>query len=159
MKIALILLLLIFIQEGYSTVMVLSGGELTINGAITDEYLDFCIKDTANVEWVAMIWSQNEADTDITLFTRNPSNPAKPVSITDSYLDQNSAIQTDNIQNIMPSITNYTADISTGISVAFKRDLATGDTQDFTLYSNSVIQVCFMSSLLAFKGNGFETGN
>lgn len=159
MKFVLILLLLILIRDGKSTVMVVSGGELSITGAITDLYLDFYINYTANVEWVAMIWSQNEADTDVTLFIKNPSNPASPVSIIDSYLDQNSAIQTDNIQNIMPSISNYTGDISNGIAVAFKRDLATGDTQDFTLYSNSVIQVCFMSSLLPFKGKGYETGN
>ena len=97
----------------------------------------------ANVQWVAMIWSQNEADTDVTLFQIN-SNPASPVTLTDCYLDQNSFIQVDNVQNFMPSGTGLTGDISTGIKRTFKRELVTGDTKDITLYANSVIQVCFI---------------
>lgn len=76
-----------------STVFTLSGGELTINGAITTNYMDLFMNFTANVQWVAIIWSQNEADTDVTLFKANPSNPAYPVTIVDCNLDQNSAIQ------------------------------------------------------------------
>ena len=42
-----------------STVFTLSGGELTINGAITTNYMDLFMNFTANVQWVAIIWSQN----------------------------------------------------------------------------------------------------
>lgn len=142
-----------------STVMTLSGGEITISGTITNNYLDLRIDFTANVQWVAIIWSQNEADTDVTLFKANPSNPSAQVTLVDCYLNQNSAIVTDNIPNLMPSITGFTGSLSNGISASFKRDLNTGDLQDVTLYQNSVIQICFISSIQAFKGNGYETGN
>ncbi len=112
----------------------------------------------ANVQWVAMIWSQNEADTDVTLFQIN-SNPASPVTLVDCYLDQNSYIQIDNVQNFMPSGTGFAGDISTGIKAAFKRELVTGDSKDITLYANSVIQVCFMCANEPFVGGGYETGN
>lgn len=121
--------------------------------------MDLFMNFTANVEWVAIIWSQNQADTDVTLFEANPSNPANPVTITDCYLDQNSAIQSDNVQNMMTSITGYPGDLSNGISAAFKRDLNTADTQDIIIYPNSVIQICVISSLMSFVGNGYETGN
>jgi hypothetical protein len=143
----------------HSTVMTVSGGELTINGAITSTYMDLFLNFSANVEWVAMIWSQNEADTDVTLFKLNPTNPAIPVTLVDCYLDQNSYIQSDNVQNLMSSVTGFMGDTSNGIKAAFKRDLSTSDTQDITIYPNSVIQVCFISSTVAFAGNGFETGN
>jgi len=39
----------------------------------------------------------------------------------DCYLDQNSYIQSDNIQNIMPSVTGLSGDISNGIKASFKR--------------------------------------
>jgi hypothetical protein len=148
-------LLLMFIPMINNTVLTLSGGEITINGGITSSYMDLFMNFTANVQWVAIIWSQNEADTDVTLFKANPSNPAYPVSLVDCYLDQNSAIQPDNIQNLMTSITGYTGDLSNGISAAFKRDLVTGDTKDIIIYANSVIQICVISSLLAFVGGGY----
>ena len=47
MKIAFVLLLLLPIIK--NTVLTLSGGELTINGAITDNYVDFFMNFTANV--------------------------------------------------------------------------------------------------------------
>lgn len=103
------------------TVVTLSGGYLTVNGSITSTYYDFTINLEANVEWLAMIWSQNEADTDVTLFKLNPLNPAAPVTMIDCYLDQNSYIQTDNVQNLMPSGTGLSSDISTGIKASFKR--------------------------------------
>jgi len=106
-----------------------------------------------------MIWSQNEADTDVTLFKLNSNNPAIPVTLVDCYLDQNSYIQTDNIQNLMSSITGFYGDVSNGISAAFKRDLNTGDSQDITIYPNSIIQVCFISSTQPFVGKGYEIGN
>jgi hypothetical protein len=93
------------------------------------------------------------------LFQANPSNPAIPVIVTDCYLDQNSYIQTDDIQDLMPSITSFKGSLATGISASFNRNLVTGDTKDITLYSNSVIQVCFISSTQPFVGNGFEKGN
>lgn len=132
---------------------------MTINGAITDQYIDVFMNFTANVKWVAIIWSQNEADTDVTLFKANPSNPALPVTLVDSYLDQNSAIQPDNVQNLMISMTGYTGDIANGISAAFKRDLVTGDTKDIIIYPNSVIQICGIASLQEFVGDGYETDN
>jgi hypothetical protein len=111
------------------------------------------------MDWLAIIWSQNEADTDVTLLKTNPSNAAAPVTLVDCYLDQNSAIKTDNIQSLMPSISGFTGDISNGISMAFKRDLNPGDNQDITIYPNTVIQICFIASLLPFQGNGYETGH
>ena len=102
-----------------------------------------------------MIWSQNEADTDVTVFKANSNNPAVPVTLVDCYLDQNSYIRTDNIQNLMTSITGYTGDISNGIKAAFKRDLSTGDRDDIVIYTNSVIQVCFICSTEAFRGAGY----
>lgn len=101
-----------------------------------------------------MIWSQNEADTDVTLFKSNSASPTNPVILTDCHLDQNSYIQSDNIQNLMTSITGFYGNIDNGIIGAFKRDLVTGDTQDITIYADSVIQVCFITSTLAFVGNG-----
>lgn len=56
MLFAVLALLLLAVN---STVFTLSGGELTINGAITANYMDLFVNFTANVEWVAVIWSQN----------------------------------------------------------------------------------------------------
>ena len=85
----------------------------------------------------------------------NTLNPANPVTQVDCYLDQNSYIQTDNVQNLISSGTGLTSDISNGIKASFKRELITGDTQDITLYADSVIQVCFMAANEAFIGNGY----
>lgn len=82
----------------------------------------------------------------MTLLKVNSLNPASPVTLVDCYLDQNSYIQSDNIQNIMPSVTGLTGNITNGIQASFKRELITGDTQDVSLYVNTVIQVCFMSA-------------
>jgi hypothetical protein len=49
----------------------------------------------------------------------------------------------------------YWGDISNGLKVAYSRDLNTNDLQDKQFYGNSVIQICFMSSLQAFVGGGF----
>jgi len=54
----------------------------------------------------------------------------------------------------MTSITGFYGNIDNGIIGAFKRDLVTGDTQDITIYADSVIQVCFITSTLPFVGNG-----
>ncbi len=152
-------LICFIINKVNATVLTLNGGEIVINGSVTSTYLDFQVDFKANVQWLAMIWSQNEADTDVTLFKVNSNNPANPVTQVDCYLDQNSYIQVDNVQNLMPSVTAFNGDTSTGIKSAFKRELITGDSRDITLYANSVIQVCFMCANEAFKGNGYEVGN
>jgi hypothetical protein len=66
MKFTVFLLFLLHLIK--TTVFTVAGGELTINGAITNNYVDLFMNFTANVQWVAIIWSQNEADTDVTLF-------------------------------------------------------------------------------------------
>lgn len=114
-------LLLLLLWPTSQTVVTLNGGYLTVNGSVTDTYFDFTLDFQANVQWVAMIWSQNEADTDVTLFKLNSLNPAAPVTMVDCYLDQNSYIQSDNIQNIMPSVTGLKGNISNGIQASFKR--------------------------------------
>lgn len=104
-----------------ASVVTLSGGYLTLNGSITSTYFDFTIDFQANVQWLAMVWSQNEADTDVTLFKLNSLNPAAPVTQVDCYLDQNSYIQVDNVQNLMPSVTGLSSDVSNGLKSSFKR--------------------------------------
>lgn len=156
---SLLLLLCLLAAEASCSVVILNGGYLTVNGSITGTYYDLTIDFQANVQWVAMIWSQNEADTDVTLFKVNSLNPADPVTKVDCYLDQNSYIQTDNVQNLMPSGNTLKGDISNGIKAHFKRELITGDNKDITLYADSVIQVCFMAANEPFQGAGYETGN
>ena len=107
------------------------------------------------MQWMAIIWSQNEADTDVTLLKSNPSSSNSPVLVIDAYMDQNSAIITDNIQSMMPSISGFKGSLVNGISMAFKRDLNSGDRQDIIIYPNTIIQICFIASLLPFQGNGF----
>ena len=140
----IILALCFLIARVDATALTVNGGELTINGSVTSTYFDFTVNFKANVQWVAMIWSQNEADTDVTLLKVDSNNPANPVTQVDCYLDQNSYIQVDNVQNLMPSGTGLKGNISAGIKATFKRELVTGDTRDITLYADSVIRVCFM---------------
>jgi hypothetical protein len=121
MRIAVLLLFALLFSVSDATVVTLSGGYLTVNGSVTDTYFDFTIDFQANVQWLAMIWSQNEADTDVTLLKVNSVNPAVPVTLVDCYLDQNSYIQNDNVQNLLPSVTSFQGSISTGIKAAFKR--------------------------------------
>ena len=126
MKVALYIFLL---WCAHATVVVLNGGYLTVNGSVTDTYFDFTVDFQANIQWVAMIWSQNQADTDVTLLQKDSLNPASPVVKTDCYLDQNSYIQSDNVQNLMPSVTGLSGDISNGIKATFKREVTCTDTQ------------------------------
>ena len=114
-------LLLLLLWTTSCTVVILNGGYLTVNGSVTDTYFDFTVDFQANIKWVAMIWSQNEADTDVTLLQQDSLNPASPVVKTDCYLDQNSYIQSDNVQNLMPSVTGLSGDITNGIKATFKR--------------------------------------
>ncbi len=93
------------------------------------------------------------------LFSINPNNAASPVLIKDCHLTEQSFIQYDDVDNIQPSITSFTGDISNGIKAAYNRDLSTGDLDDIRLYPNTVVQVCFMSSNQAFVGGGYEKGN
>jgi len=55
----LCLLLLALLPFTHQTVVTLNGGYLTVNGSVTDTYFDFTLDFQANVQWVAMIWSQN----------------------------------------------------------------------------------------------------
>lgn len=87
------------------------------------------------------------------------TNAARPINVLDCYLDENSHIVSDNVDNIQPSITSFSGDISYGLKVAYNRDLNTNDLQDQRLYVNSVIQICVMSSTVDFVGGGFEEGN
>lgn len=89
------------------------------------------------------------------MLIKDTANTARPVQVKDCYLDQNSYIVYDNVDNIRPSTTLYWGDISNGLKVAYSRDLNTNDLQDKQFYGNSVIQICFMSSLQAFVGGGF----
>lgn len=139
--------------------VVVNGGEVTINGIVTDTQIDFSVNYTANVRWLAIIFSKDEVNTDMHLLVRDPTDAARPVKVHDAYLDENSHIVYDDVNNIMPSVTAFWGDISSGMRVAYNRDLNTNDLQDKRLYANDIIQVCFMSSLAAFVGGGFETGN
>jgi hypothetical protein len=55
-------------------------------------------------------------------------------------------------------VTTFKGDIKNGIKAAYNRDLNTGDSADIRLYANSVVQVCFISSNVAFQGAGVEKG-
>ena len=120
-KITNYLIFILLLWSTAQTVVILNGGYLTVNGSVTDTYIDITIDFQANIKWLAMIWSQNEADTDVTLMQVDSLNPGSPVAKADCYLDQNSYIQSDNVQNLMPSITGFSGDISNGIRTAFKR--------------------------------------
>jgi predicted nuclease of predicted toxin-antitoxin system len=79
--------------------------------------------------------------------------------VKDCYINEQSWIIYDDVDNIQPSITGFPGDISTGIKAAYSRLLNTGDSQDIIIYANSIVQVCIISSTQDFKGNGTETGN
>ena len=65
----------------------------------------------------------------------------------------------DDVNNIQPSVTAFTGDISFGLKMAYNRDLNTGDGEDIRFYPNEVIQICFMSSTADFVGGGHEIGH
>ena len=67
---------------------------------------------------------------------KDSTDTARPVKVRDCYLDQNSKIVTDNVNNIMPSVTGFFGDISYGLKVAYNRDLNTNDLQDKRFYKN-----------------------
>lgn len=41
------------------TPVVVNGGEVTINGAVTDTQIDITVNYTANVQWLAVIFSKD----------------------------------------------------------------------------------------------------
>jgi hypothetical protein len=86
----------------------------------------------------------------------NSTNTANPVSVLDCYLSQDSYILRDDVSNIQPSITGNTSSTSNGLYVAYNRDLSTGDVNDRILYRDEIITLCFISSIVAFQGNGYE---
>jgi len=61
MKIAIASYFLMFLMlwSTSSSVVILNGGYLTVNGTVTDTYIDITIDFQANIKWLAMIWSQN----------------------------------------------------------------------------------------------------
>lgn len=105
-----------------------------------------------------MIWGPDEVNTDAHLLQIDANNAASPVLVKDCYLNENSYITIDDVNNIQPSVTEFKGDIKNGIKAAYNRDLNTGDSADIRLYVNSVVQVCFISSNAAFQGLGYEKG-
>lgn len=132
---------------------------MTINGAITETQIDITINYTANVKWLGVIFSKDEVNTDMHLLMVDSTNAANPVSVNDCYLDENGYIVYDDVSNIQPSITSFTGDISYGMKMAYNRDLNTDDQEDKRFYPNEIIQVCFISSMQSFVGNGHEQGH
>jgi hypothetical protein len=55
----MILVLSLLLKVLSSTPVVVNGGEITINGAITNTQIDIFVNYTANVKWLAVIWSQD----------------------------------------------------------------------------------------------------
>lgn len=155
MKAYIVILAIVLIKNSESRPVVLNGGEVTINGIVSSTQLDINVNFTANVKWLAIIFSNDEVNTDLHLLVRDTTDAARPVKVYDCYLDQNSYIVKDDVNNIMPSVTGYWGDASYGIKMAYNRDLNTNDLQDVRLYENSIIQVCFMSSMQAFVGGGY----
>lgn len=154
-KLYILIISLCVFHISISTPVVLSGGEVTINGIITTTQIDISVNYTANVKWLAIIFSSDEVNTDLHLLVREPSDAARPVKVYDCYLDQNSYIKKDDIDNIMPSVTGFWGDGTYGIKMSYNRDLNTNDLQDVRLYGNTIIQLCFISSLQAYVGGGF----
>ena len=148
-----------FLQQLACRPVVVNGGEVTINGAVTGTQIDIMVNYTANVKWLAVIFSKDQVNTDMHLLRVDPTNNARPVDVKDCYLDENSHITFDDVNNIQPSVTSYAGEVNFGLKVAYNRDLNTGDLEDKRFYFDDVIQVCFMSSTAEFMGGGFEYGN
>ncbi len=94
----------------------------------------------------------------MTLFKRNKFDLHEPVTRLDCYLDQNSFIQIDAEQNLLPTETPLARE-TRRLRSTFKKPLISGDTNDITLHADTVIKVCFIWGNEAFQGNGYETGN
>ena len=58
-KITNCLIFILLLWSTTQTVVILNGGYLTVNGSVTDTYIDITIDFQANIKWLAMIWSQN----------------------------------------------------------------------------------------------------
>jgi len=120
-------------------VVTLNGGYLNITAAVTNTQIDVQVSYASNVAWLGIIFSADEVSADVHILTVNSSNAGSPVSVLDCYLDQNSYIQLDDVNNIMPSITGNPSSIMNGLYVAYDRDLNTGDLEDCILYPNQII--------------------
>lgn len=94
----------------------------------------------------------------MTLFKRSKLDLHEPVTRLDCYLDQNSFIQIDAEQNLLPTETPLARE-TRSLRSTFKKPLISGDTNDITLHADTVIKVCFIWGNEAFQGNGYETGN
>lgn len=129
-------LLLLCVIGMKSRPVVVNGGEVTISGAVTDTQIDITVNYTANVKWLAIIFSKDEVNTDLHLLVRDTTDASRPVKVSDCYLDENSKIVYDDVNNIMPSVTNFWGDISYGMKIAYNRDLNTNDLQDKRFYPN-----------------------
>lgn len=81
------LVLLLLPQPSSPTPVVVNGGEVTINGAITDTQIDITVNYTANVQWLAIIFSKDEVNTDIHMLIKDSSDASRPVKVRDCYLD------------------------------------------------------------------------
>lgn len=155
MAIIAVVLYILLLAIGLGEVLTLNGGYLTISAAVTNTQIDLEVIYDANVAWLGIIWSTDEVSADIHVLSVNNSNPGNPVAVLDCYLDQNSYIQRDDVNNIQPSITGNTSNTLNGMYVAYNRDLATGDVKDRIFYTNEIITICFVSSIAPFQGKGY----
>lgn len=158
MKIVEIALILISVGTVLATPLVLNGGEIFLNAVVTSTQIDLSINYTANVKWLAFILSEDEMNSDMHMIVRDPADVDKPVKVYDCFINENSHIVRDDVDNIMPSITSFRGDATIGLKVSYNRALSTNDLQDRRLYQGEIIRVCFMSSLEDFVGGGHEFG-
>ena len=50
---------LVLVVDVLSRPVVVNGGEVTINGAVTDTQIDIMVNYTSNVKWLAIIFSKD----------------------------------------------------------------------------------------------------
>jgi hypothetical protein len=54
-----IVFLIIFVASTHSSPVVVNGGEVTFNAALTETQIDITVNYTANVQWLAIIFSKD----------------------------------------------------------------------------------------------------
>lgn len=54
-----LVLIALLIAINNSTPVVVNGGEVTLNGVVTDTQIDITVNYTANVQWLAIIFSKD----------------------------------------------------------------------------------------------------
>lgn len=91
----------------------------------------------------------------MTLFKRNKLDLHEPVTRLDCYLDQNSFIQIDAEQNLLPTETPLVRE-TRSLRSTFKKPLISGDTNDITLHADTVIKVCFIWETKLFRETGMK---